>query len=97
MPTVSGMMGGGSLGHNSREFFTENVDPSRTHFNIEYCNEKLKDVYHELFDEALAHYNEKQTRKDRMIDNYYDKIRLSKQEHLFKEAVFQIGNLEAMG
>ena len=27
---------------------------------MEYCNENIKDVYHELFDEALARYNEKQ-------------------------------------
>lgn len=31
-----------------------------------------------------------QTRKDRMIENYYDKIRTSKQEKLFHETVFQI-------
>ena len=35
----------------------------------------FKDVYHELFDEALARYNEKQTRSDRRIDDYYEKIR----------------------
>ena len=41
---------------------------------MEYCNENIKDVYHELFDEALARYNEKQTRSDRRIDDYYEKI-----------------------
>ena len=29
-----------------------------------------------------------------MIDNYYDKIRTGKQEKLFYEAIFQIGNKE---
>ena len=38
-----------------------------------YCNEKLQDVYHELFDEALQKYNEKQTRSDRVIADYYEK------------------------
>ena len=38
--------------------------------HVEYCNENIKDVYHELFDEALARYNEKQTRNDRKIDDY---------------------------
>ena len=42
--------------------------------NVEYCNENIKDVYHKLFDEALARYNEKQTRNDRIIDDYYEKI-----------------------
>ena len=31
-----------------------------------------------------------------MIDNYYDKIRTGKQEKLFHEAVFQIGNKDDM-
>ena len=49
-----------------------------------------------MFDDAVKRYNEKQTRKDRMIDNYYDKIRTGKQEKLFHEAVFQIGNKDDM-
>lgn len=90
--TISGMMGKGSLAHNSRVFTADNVDAERTKNNIEYCNKNLKQVYHTLFDESVKTYNEKQTRKDRMIDNYYDKIRTGKQEKLFYEAVFQIGN-----
>ena len=50
--TISVMVGKGSLKHNSRVFYAENVDPSRSHLNIEYCNENIKDVYHELFDDA---------------------------------------------
>lgn len=94
--TISGMMGKGSLTHNRRAFTAENVDAERTKNNIEYCNESLKQVYHTLFDEAVNRYNAKQTRKDRMIDNYYDKIRTGKQEKLFHEAVFQIGNKDDM-
>lgn len=90
------MMGKGSLTHNRRAFTAENVDAERTKNNIEYCNESLKQVYHTLFDEAVNRYNAKQTRKDRMIDNYYDKIRTGKQEKLFHEAVFQIGNKDDM-
>lgn len=94
--TISGMMGKGSLTHNRRAFTAENVDAERTKNNIEYCNESLKQVYHTLFDEAVNRYNAKQTRKDRMIQNYYDKIRTGKQEKLFYEAVFQIGNKDDM-
>lgn len=64
---------------------------------MEYCNENLKDVYHELFDEALARYNEKQTRSDRRIDNYYEKIRSGKQEKPFHEIILQIGDKDNMG
>ncbi len=65
--------------------------------NIEYLNENIKDVYHELFDEALARYNEKQTRNDRRIEDYYEKILSSKQEKPFYEIIVQIGDKDNMG
>ena len=85
--TISAMVGKGSVNHNSRKFKAENVDGSRTHLNIDYCNEPIKKIYHELFDEALKGYNEKQTRADRRIENYYEKIRNSKQEKPFHELI----------
>ena len=90
------MRGKGSLTHNRRDFIAENVDSSRTPLNIEYRNEDIRAVYHELFDDALAHYNEKQTRRDRVIDDYYEKIRTGKQEKLFEELIIQIGNKDDM-
>ena len=94
--TISAMVGKGSVNHNSRKFKAENVDDSRTHLNIDYCNEPIKKIYHELFDEALKRYNEKQTRADRRIENYYEKIRNSKQEKPFHELILQIGDKENM-
>ncbi len=94
--TISAMVGKGSVNHNSRKFKAENVDGSRTHLNIDYCNEPIKKTYHELFDEALKRYNEKQTRADRRIENYYEKIRNSKQEKPFHELILQIGDRENM-
>ena len=94
--TISAMRGKGSLTHNRRDFIAENVDSSRTPLNIEYRNEDIRTVYHELFDGALARYNEKQTRKDRVIDDYYEKIRTGKQEKLFEELIIQIGNKDDM-
>lgn len=91
------MTGKGSLNHNSRKFHAKNTDPNRTHWNVEYCNEDIKDVYHELFDEALKRYNDKQTRKDRKIDDYYEKIHSGKQEKLFHEVIIQIGDKDNMG
>jgi len=95
--TISFMTGKGSLKHNSRKFHAKNTDPNRTHWNVEYCNEDIKDVYHELFDDALKRYNDKQTRKDRKIDDYYEKIRSGKQEKLFHEVILQIGDKDNMG
>ena len=94
--TISAMVGKGSVNHNSRKFKAENVDGTRTHLNINYCNENIKKVYHDLFDEALERYNDKQTRADRKIENYYEKIRNSKQEKPFHELILQIGDKENM-
>lgn len=94
--TISAMRGKGSLSHNRRDFIAENVDSSRTPLNVEYRNEDIRAVYHELFDNALARYNKKQTRKDRVIDDYYEKIRTGKQEKLFEELIIQIGNKDDM-
>ena len=94
--TLSAMRGKGSLTHNRRDFIAENVDSSRTPLNVEYRNEDIRTVYHELFDDALARYNEKQTRRDRVIDDYYEKIRTGKQEKPFEELIIQIGNKDDM-
>ena len=91
------MVGKGSLNHNSREFYASNVDPSRSHLNIEFCREDIRDVYHELFDDAQERFNAKQTRNDRRIEDYYEKICSSKQEKPFHEIVLQIGNKEDTG
>lgn len=94
--TISAMVGKGSVNHNSRKFKAENVDGNRTHLNIDYCNEPIRKVYHELFDDALKRYNDRQTRADRKIENYYEKIRSSKQEKPFHELILQIGDKENM-
>ena len=90
--TISIEVGKGSLNHNSRKFKARNVDKERTDLNIEFCNENIQDVYHELFDEALEKYNAKQTRSDRIIKDYYEKISRSKQEKTFHEIIIQVGD-----
>ena len=90
------MSGDGVVAHNRRTYTAENVDPTRTHLNIEYCYTPIEQAYHELFDEALAEFNAKQKRKDRCIENYYEKIRDGKQEKTFYEVIFQVGNREDM-
>ena len=94
--TISAMVGKGSVDHNSREFNAKNTDPVRTPNNISYCNENIQKVYDTLFGEALKAYNAKQTRSDRVIKNYYEKIRTSKQKKPFHEVIFQIGNKDDM-
>ena len=94
--TISAMVGQGSVNHNSRKFHAKNTDPERSHLNITYCQENIKAVYHELFDEALERYNAKQSRADRRIEDYYEKIRSGKQEKPFHEIILQVGNRDDM-
>lgn len=94
--TISGMVGKGSVNRNTRAFTAKNVDSDRSGANIHFCNEDIKQVYNKLFDEALERYNAKQKRKDQVIDDYYEKIRQGKQEKLFHEVIFQIGNKDDM-
>ena len=91
------MTGAGSIRHNNRSFSAANVDRSRSEQNVTFCNEDLKKVYHELFDEALADYNAKKKKTRDKIPDYYEHIRQSKQEKLFHEAIFQIGNMSDCG
>ena len=86
--TISAMSGDGVVAHNRRTYLAENVDPTRTHLNIEYCYTPIEEAYHQLFDTALAEFNSKQKRKDRCIKNYYEKNRDGKQEKTFYEVIF---------
>ena len=90
--TISGMSGKGSVSHNTRAFTAKNVDSSRSEGNVQFCHSDIRQVYHQLFDEALEKYNAKQKRNDRKIDDYYEKIRQGRQEKLFHEVIFQIGD-----
>ncbi len=46
--------------------------------NVTFCNEDLKQVYHEVFDEALAAYNAKKKKIRDKIPEYYEHIRFSR-------------------
>ena len=95
--TISGMTGQGSIRHNNRLFSAANIDQGRTGLNVTFCRENLKEVYHQLFDEALAAYNAKKKKTRDKIPDYYEHIRQSEQEKLFHEVIFQIGNKDTCG
>ena len=95
--TISGMTGRGSIRHNNRSFSAANIDRSRTGLNVTFCQEDLKQVYHQVFDEALAAYNAKKKKTRDKIPDYYEHIRQGKQEKLFHEVIFQIGNKDDCG
>lgn len=39
--TISGMMGKGAINHNTRAFNAKNVDPERSIYNVQFCNEPM--------------------------------------------------------
>lgn len=95
--SVSFRQDAGSIEHNNRIFIADNVDSSRSPDNIVYVQKDLRELYHELFDSALAEYNSAQTRKDRVIENYYEHVNRGKREKLFQEVVVTFGNSETCG
>ena len=54
----------------------------------------VKELYLDLFDEARLEYNNKQTRDDRKIDNYFNKISNDTKHDLACEIVIELGNME---
>lgn len=97
LTSISIELGKGVLNHNNRKFIADNVDKNRTKDNIEYENISLENAYHDLFDEALKRYNDRQKRNDRKIKNYLEHIQKGKQEKPFYEIIVQVGNKNDMG
>ncbi|MFT9056349.1 MAG: plasmid recombination protein, partial [Ethanoligenens sp.] len=86
------MVGKGSYSHNHRDFIAKNVDKARVNDNATFCHEDLRQIYQQLFGEALRRYNARQKRSDRKIADYYKHIQSGHQEKLYHEVIFQIGN-----
>jgi hypothetical protein len=73
--SISQCKGKGSIGHNNREFYTDNIDRSRTSDNVVFINQPIGEAYKELFDGAKQRYNNKQKRPCRRIEeDYYDNL-----------------------
>ena len=81
-----------NIAHSNREFIAKNVDQKRTHLNVTYVREDVRDAFDKLFGRAVAEYNQKQKRADRKIADYYDHIAKGKREEAFYEAIVQFGD-----
>ena len=85
---------GANLDHNNRLFHAPNINPTRTEQNVTYIRQDVEDAYHELFDQAVAAYNAKQYRKDRIIHDYFEHIDAGCREESFYEVVVQFGDMQ---
>lgn len=83
---------GGNLAHNNREFTAANIHAQRSAQNITYTSQDIRQAYHQLFDEAVKEYNDKQYRRDRVITDYYERVASGKREEPFYEIVVQFGD-----
>lgn len=89
-----------NIRHNNRELTEKEfrsdahkqIQREKSKYNIQIFKRDIKDVYHELFDDALNAYNAKQKRKDRKIDDYYKHVRKSKNLDLQREFIVAVGN-----
>ncbi len=95
--SISFRVDDGVLGHNNREFIAENVDGERTPDNIIYVQRDIREMYDELFGQALAEYNARQRRKDREIADYYEHIKNSDRVKPLYEVVVQFGDVDTCG
>ena len=71
------------------------MDPTRTAFNKILIDKDIRQVYNEVFGEALAEYNANQIAKkhpERQKKDYYSAVCHDKKTEPFREAVVQIGN-----
>ena len=105
---ISFGQGKGSLAHDNREFFADNVDPLRTPDNITFVCQPIGEAYDQLFAESTERYNARQKRNDRKVHgSYYESLfgckpcnaqRISADKRKsFYEDVVQIGRMEDSG
>ena len=84
----------GKVNHHNLRQYDNNQELIKT---IKGSNDIVKDVkelYLGLFEEARLEYNNKQTRDDRKIDNYFNKIANDTKHDLACEIVIELGNME---
>ena len=79
--------------HNLRDY-DNNKDNICVIYGTENLYQDVIDLYHYEFDEARIEYNEKQTRDDRKIDDYFKHISQDKQKDLACEFIIELGDMD---
>ena len=84
----------GKVNHHNLRQYDNNQELIKTIKGSNDVVKDVKDLYLDLFDEARLEYNNKQTRDDRKIDNYFNKIANDTKHDLACEIVIELGNME---
>lgn len=91
-----------SIRHNNRNLtdkqkendWHKHIDWSKSHENVYLEQTPLREKFEELFEGAVADYNAKQKRKDRRIDDYFQKVQDDKTLEPQREFIVQVGNID---
>ena len=84
----------GKVNHHNLRLYDNKQELIKTIKGSNDITKDVKELYLELFDEARIEYNNKQTRDDRKIDNYFNKISDDTKHDLACEIVIELGNME---
>lgn len=84
----------GKVNHHNLRQYDNNQELIKTIKGSNDIVKDVKDLYLDLFEEARIEYNKKQTRDDRKIDSYFNKISNDTKHDLACEIVIELGNME---
>lgn len=79
--------------HNLRKY-DEEKNLINTIYGTSSLVNDVKDLYKTTFDKSKADYNNKQTRNDRKIDNYFEHISNDNKHDLACEIIVELGNMD---
>lgn len=83
----------GKVNHHNLRLYDNKQDLIKTIKGSNDITKDVKELYLDLFEEARLEYNKKQTRDDRTIDNYFNKISNDTKHDLACEIVIELGNM----
>ena len=84
----------GKVNHHNLRQYDNNQELIKTIKGLNDIVKDVKELYLDLFEESRLEYNKKQTRDDRTIDNYFNKIANDTKHDLACEIVIELGNME---
>ncbi len=79
--------------HNLRDY-DNNKDNIYILYGTDNLYQDVQDLYLQEFEQARMEYNNKQTREDRKIDNYFKHISQDKQKDLACELIIELGDMD---
>src|SRR5574344_1620415 len=83
----------GKVNHHNLRLYDNKQELIKTIKGSNDITKDVKELYLDLFDKARLEYNNKQTRDDRKIDNYFNKISDDTKHDLACEIVIELGDM----